>query len=184
MPTVLAAEQPGDERGALLTFLEGQRGNLRRTLHGLTAAQASSTPSASALCLIGLAKHVAEVEQGWVRDASGVPRAVRRDRSNWSGCFELEGEETVESVLAYWDEVAAETEAAVRALPSLDDTFTLPEAPWFPKEPRSWRWMLLHLISEVARHAGHADIVRETLDGKTAFELVRESEAAVLPEGA
>ncbi|MCF6524985.1 DinB family protein [Streptomyces sp. JJ36] len=182
MPTLVDAETPGDERGALLGYLEAQRGGIRRALHGLNADQATSRPTVSALSLAGLVKHVAEVEQGWLCDARGLPHPVARDESNWDGCFRLESGETVDSVLAHYEEVARETDALVRAVPSLDDTFTLPEAPWFPKEPRSWRWMLLSLISEVARHAGHADIIRESIDRKTAFELVWETGAAPEPE--
>ncbi len=83
------------------------------------------------------------------------------------------------SQLAYWEEVAAGTEAYVRGVPSLDDTFPLPKAPWFPPDDRvSVRWLCLHLIRETARHAGHADIIRESLDGASAWDLVaREQEA-------
>lgn len=182
MPTLVDAETTGDERGALLGYLDAQRGAMHRALHGLTPEQAASAPSASGLSLVGLLKHVAEVEQGWLRDARGLPHAVHRDETNWDGCFRLEGAETVESVFAYYDGVARETEELVRAVPSLDDTFDLPPAPWNPKEARSWRWMLLNLIGEVARHAGHADIVRETIDGRTAFELVWETGAAPEPD--
>ncbi|MEU7601247.1 superoxide dismutase [Ni] [Streptomyces sp. NPDC041003] len=59
---------------------------------------------------------------------------------------------------------------SVAAVPSLDDTFPLPPAPWFPKDGKvSMRWMLLHLVEEFARHAGHADIIRESLDGTRAM---------------
>jgi uncharacterized damage-inducible protein DinB len=167
------AEAQGDERGALLSFLAEQRGGIRRSLLGLTEEQASSRPSASELSLAGLLKHVAEVEQGWVARAKGEPPAVRRDESNWPECFRLADGETVEGQLAYWEKVAADTEAFVRAVPSLDDTFPLPNDPWFPPdEAVSMRWLVLHLIRETARHAGHADIIRESLDGATAFELV------------
>lgn len=173
MVTHVPAEEPGDERGALLSFLEEQRGGIRRSVLGLTDEQASSRPSASELSLAGLVKHVAETEQAWIARAKGEEPAVRRDRSNWHECFALVGDETVASQLAYWEKVAAETEAFARSAPSLDDTFALPDQPWFPPEGRvSVRWVLLHLIRETARHAGHADIVRESLDGKTAFELV------------
>ncbi|MFF3309431.1 DinB family protein [Streptomyces sp. NPDC002952] len=175
MVTHVPAEAHGDERGALLAFLEGERGGVRRTLLGLTAEQASSRPSASELSLAGLVKHLAEVEQGWIARAQGEPPAVRRDESNWHECFVLTGDETPESVLAYWEKVAASTEAFIRSVPSLDDTFALPNDPWFPPDERvSMRWVMLRLISETARHAGHADIVRESLDGRTAFELVAE----------
>ncbi|MFC3573833.1 DinB family protein [Streptomyces yaanensis] len=173
MVTHVSAEAQGDERGALLAFLEEQRGGIRRALLGLTEEQAASRPSASELSLAGLLKHVAETEQGWVARARGEQPAVKRDESNWHECFKLVGDETVESQLAYWQKVAEETEAFIRSVPSLDDTFALPNDPWFPPDERvSMRWLMLNLIRETARHAGHADIVRESLDGKTAFELV------------
>ncbi|MFD5518881.1 DinB family protein [Streptomyces sp. NPDC127066] len=173
MVTHVRAEERGDERGALLAFIEEQRGGIRRSLLGLTEEQAASRPSASELSLSGLLKHVAEVEQGWIARAKGEPPAVKRDESNWHECFVLTEGETVASQLALWEKVAAETEAFLRSVPSLDDTFALPPDPWFPPEGRvSIRWVALHLIRETARHAGHADIIRESLDGKTAFELV------------
>ncbi|MFE6331831.1 DinB family protein [Streptomyces sp. NPDC057806] len=173
MVTHVPAEAHGDERGALLNFLAEQRGGIRRSVLALTDEQASSRPSASELSLAGLVKHVAEVEQYWVSLAKGEPPAVVRDRSNWHECFVLVEGETLASQLDYWEKVAAETEALIRSAPSLDDTFALPDMPWFPPEGRvSLRWLALHLIRETARHAGHADIIRESLDGKTAFELV------------
>ncbi|MFF4347633.1 DinB family protein [Streptomyces sp. NPDC001530] len=179
MVTHVRAEAQGDERGALLSFLEEQRGGIRRALLGLTGEQAASRPSASELSLAGLLKHVAETEQGWIARAKGEQPAVKRDPSNWHECFVLVGDETVESQLAYWEKVAAETEAFLRSVASLDDTFALPNDPWFPPEGRvSMRWLALHLIRETARHAGHADIIRESLDGATAFELVAREQAA------
>ncbi|MEV8552640.1 DinB family protein [Streptomyces glaucescens] len=178
MVTHVRAEAHGDERGALLAFLAEQRGGIRRAVLGLTDEQASSHPSASELSLAGLVKHVAEVEQFWIALAQGEPPAVQRDRSNWHECFQLVDGETLAGQLAYWEKVAAETEAFIRAVPSLDDTFDLPDQPWFPKEAVSMRWLCLHLIRETARHAGHADIIRESLDGKTAFELVALAEQA------
>ncbi|MFE3634554.1 DinB family protein [Streptomyces cellostaticus] len=173
MVTHVAAETQGDERGALLAFLEEQRGGIRRALLGLTEEQARSRPSASELSLGGLLKHVAEVEQGWLARARQEPPEVHRDQSNWHECFRLTDDETVAGQLAYWERVAGETEKYIRSAPSLDDTFPLPPDPWFPPEGRvSLRWLCLHLIRETARHAGHADIIRESLDGKTAFELV------------
>ncbi|MDQ0992231.1 DinB family protein [Streptomyces sp. V3I7] len=173
MVTHVRAEAQGDERGALLAFLEEQRGGIRRAVLGLTDEQAASRPTASELSLGGLVKHVAEVEQHWVALAKDEPPAVQRDQSDWHEGFVLGEGETVAAQLAFWEKTAAETEAFIRAAPSLEDTFALPEAPWFPPGERvSLRWVLLHLIRETARHAGHADILRESLDGKTAFELV------------
>ncbi|MFE2041574.1 DinB family protein [Streptomyces sp. NPDC059477] len=173
MVTHVRAEAAGDERGALLSFIEEQRGGIRRSVLGLTEEQAGARPSASELSLSGLLKHVAEVEQSWVARAKGEPPAVARDASNWQESFRLVAGETVESQLAYGEKVAVGTEAYVRAVPSLDDTFALPDEPWFPPEGRvSVRWLCLHLIREIGRHAGHADIIRESLGGRTAFELV------------
>ncbi|MFJ6729668.1 DinB family protein [Streptomyces sp. NPDC091281] len=179
MVTHVPAEAKGDERGALLAFLAEQRGGIRRSVLGLTEEQAAERPTASELSLGGLLKHVAEVEQGWLARAQGVPPAVRRDESNWHECFVLVDGETVASQLAHWGEVAAATEAYVRAVPSLDDTFPLPNEPWFPPDARvSIRWMVLHLIRETARHAGHADIIRESLDGASAWDLVAKEQGS------
>ncbi|MFJ3231677.1 DinB family protein [Streptomyces sp. NPDC086787] len=178
MVTHVRAEARGDERGALLAFLAEQRGGIRRAVLGLTQEQAVARPSASGLSLGGLLKHVAEVEQGWLARAKGEQPPVRRDESNWHECFELAAGETVAQQLAHWEQVAAETEKFIRSAPGLDDTFPLPNDPWFPPdEAVSLRWLLLHLIRETARHAGHADIIRESLDGKTAFELVALADA-------
>ncbi|MEU3355853.1 DinB family protein [Streptomyces sp. NPDC037389] len=174
MPTHVIEKDFSDERATLLAFLEAQRGGLRRTLLGLTDEQAKTRPSASELSLGGLLKHAVEVEQGWVRRAQGLEPLIKRDESNWPDSFRLIEDETVGGQLARWEAVVAETESFVRGVPSLEDTFALPEAPWFPKAEVSMRWLLLHLIEETARHAGHADIIRETIDGKTAFELVAE----------
>ncbi|MFJ9680233.1 DinB family protein [Streptomyces sp. NPDC101194] len=169
------AETSGDERGALLSFVEAQRGAIRRSLIGLTEEQAASRPSASGLSLSGLLKHVAEGELNWLRMAQQRPSETSRTEETWADSFRLVGDETVEGMLEFWDGVVVEVEKFIRSVPSLDDTFPLPQAPWFPKEGRvSMRWLLLHLVEEHARHAGHADIVRESLDGRTAFELVAE----------
>ncbi|MFV0134519.1 DinB family protein [Streptomyces sp. HMX87] len=179
MVTHVGAEAHGDERGALLAFLAEQRGGIRRSVLGLTDEQASSRPSASELSLGGLIKHVAEVEQGWLARAKQEPPAVHRDESNWDETFRLVGDETVSGQLAYWEKVAAETEEFIRAVPSLDDTFPLPNDPWFPPDGRvSMRWLCLHLIRETARHAGHADIIRESLDGASAWDLVAKEQGS------
>ncbi|WP_328969213.1 DinB family protein [Streptomyces sp. NBC_00239] len=179
MVTHVPSEQYGDERGALLAFAQAQRGAIRRSVLGLTEEQAASRPSASELSLSGLVKHVAETELGWLRLAQQRPNEKERTRETWSESFRLVTDESLPAMLEFWDAVAAETEEFVRSVPSLDDTFPLPEAPWYPKDSKvSMRWLVLHLIEEFARHAGHADIVRESLDGRTAFELIADLETA------
>ncbi|GGR12375.1 DinB family protein [Streptomyces roseolus] len=175
MVALVPAEAPGDERGAFLNFVEAQRAALRRALLGLTEEQAASRPSASELSLSGLVKHVAEVELNWLRLAQRRENERQRTQETWGEAFRLVDGETIPEVLAFWDGVAEETEEFVRTAPSLDDTFPLPPAPWFPEGGRvSVRWMLLHLVQEMGRHAGHADVIRESLDGKVSFALIAE----------
>ncbi|MER6996544.1 DinB family protein [Streptomyces sp. NPDC000410] len=173
MVTHVPSEAHGDERGALINFVEAQRGAIRRSVLGLTEEQAASRPSASELSLSGLLKHVAEAELNWLRLAQQRPNERARTQETWGDSFRLVDGETVPETLAFWEGVAKETEEFIRAVPSLDDTFPLPEAPWFPKEGAvSMRWLMLHLVEEIGRHAGHADVIRESLDGKGAFDLV------------
>ncbi|WP_318210612.1 MULTISPECIES: DinB family protein [unclassified Streptomyces] len=175
MVALVPAEAHGDERGALLDFVEAQRAALRRSLLGLSEEQAASRPSASELSLSGLVKHVAEVELNWLRLAQQRPNERQRSQETWGDGFRLVEEETIPEIVEFWAGVAKETEEYVRSVPSLDDTFPLPEAPWFPEDGRvSIRWMLLHLVQEAGRHAGHADIIRESLDGKGSFDLIAE----------
>ncbi|MFD0146885.1 MULTISPECIES: DinB family protein [unclassified Streptomyces] len=177
MVALVPAEAQGDERGAFLNFIEAQRAALRRAALGLTEEQAASRPSASALSLSGLIKHVAEVELNWLRLAQQVPNERRRTQETWGDGFRLVEGESVPETLAFWEGVAKETEEFVRSVPSLDDTFPLPRAPWFPEDGRvSIRWMLLHLVQETGRHAGHADIIRESLDGRDSFSLIAEEQ--------
>ncbi|MEU9288822.1 DinB family protein [Streptomyces sp. NPDC048275] len=177
MVTHVPAEAHGDERGALLAFVEAQRGGLRRAVLGLSDEEAARTPSASELSVSGLLKHVAECELNWLRLAQQKPNERARTEKDWADGFRLTENESVAGILAFWDGVAHETDEFIRSVGSLDDTFPLPEAPWFPKGGVSMRWLLLHLIEEIARHAGHADIIRESLDGATAFELVARAQA-------
>ncbi|MCY0945020.1 DinB family protein [Streptomyces antarcticus] len=166
----VSTEVPGDERGTLLAFVEAQRTALREAAEGLSEEQAASRPSVSELSLSGLLKHAAECELGWLRMAQGRPDETVRSEADWNEAFRLVEGESVPSVLAYWDGVARETAAFIAAVPSLDDSFPLPPAPWFPADTKvSMRWLLLHLMEEFARHAGHADIIRESLDGTRAM---------------
>jgi len=171
MPTLVRAET--NERDALLAFLDAQRGGLRRAVLGLTDEQATSRPSASELSLAGLLKHLARVEEIWVQcTLMGRSEFAGSEKDYVSG-FQLLDGETLASTLDRYESVARATEDTVNSLPDLERTVALPEAPWFPPGMKvSARWILLHLIQETARHAGHADIIRESLDGATAFALV------------
>ncbi|OEV04740.1 hypothetical protein AN219_37125 [Streptomyces nanshensis] len=186
MPVVVKPEAPGDERGALLAYLDAQRGGIRRALHGLTEEQARSVPSASALSLAGVLKHVTYGERGWLRtfQADGQDYDFTAAAAEWEDSFTPHEDETVESLLDLYTRAAQETDAAVRAVGSLDETFDSPKVPWDEGGKRSWRYGLLHLIEETARHAGHADVIRESIDGKGAFDLVFETGAMPEPDWA
>ena len=168
-----------DERDLLLAFLDQQRDGIRFAAFGLTDEQARLAPSKSALSVGGLIKHVADVERSWadmvVQEAGGDPD---RDEGNYSNNFTLAEGETLADALAAYDAVCQRTNEIVRAHP-LDHPVPVPKGvPWFPADIDAWsvRWVVLHLIEETARHAGHADIVRESIDGATMFELMAGAE--------
>ncbi|BFV58514.1 DinB family protein [Kitasatospora sp. CMC57] len=170
---VLVAAETGEREG-LLAFLEAHRGAVRRSVHGLTEEQARATPTASSLSLGGLLKHVATCERHWTE---AVLTGRELPQRPWEDQHRLFDDETVAGRLKRYEEIAAETERIIRALPSLETDAALPDRPWYPPNSRrTARWILTHLCTEVARHAGHADIIRETLDGSTALELVAAAE--------
>jgi uncharacterized damage-inducible protein DinB len=166
-----------DEREGLLGFLAQQRDALRITAHGLTDAQARLSPSVSALSVGGLIKHVASTERGWIDMVLQQPREGGEEQ--YGAEFVVGENETLDEILAGYDEVARETEEAIAGIDDLARPVPVPQGvPWFPDDVEAWsvRWVLLHLIEETARHAGHADIVRESVDGATFFELMAAAE--------
>jgi uncharacterized damage-inducible protein DinB len=157
------------ERADLLSALGKQRYFLRFTVRGLTDEQAAQRTTASELCLGGVIKHVTATERQWIVFIQTGPAAMARGESDLAGYLDgfrmLEGE-TLAGLLEEYDRVAAQTDELIRALPDLDASHPLPEAPWFEKGARwSARRVLLHVIAETAQHSGHADIIRESLDG-------------------
>lgn len=165
-----------DERDALLASLDQQRTALRTTAFGLTDTEARAVPSTSALSIGGLVKHVTQVERHWVAMMRGEYRV---EESAYEDGFRLREDETLDGVLVDYELAAAETVAAVSAEADLGRPVPVPPGvPWFPQDVDAWsvRWVLLHLVEETARHAGHADIVRESLDGATSFALLAAAE--------
>jgi len=136
---------------------------------GGTDEQAGRRTTVSELCLGGLVKHVAATESEWVDFIEGGPAAMAAafdSEVEWAGQFQLQPGETVAEVLDRYAAVARRTDALVSSLPDLDVSHPLPPAPWFePGARRSARRVFLHIIAETAQHAGHADIIRESLDG-------------------
>lgn len=155
------------EREALTAYLVQQREGLKNAAYGLTEEQIRAKPTRSALSLGGLLKHAAVTERDWVATMLGRPEA--NDEQAYGDTFAVIESDTLAGLIDRFDEVARDTEAAVDSLTDLDVRVQLPSAPWFPSNPEGFsaRWILLHLIEELARHAGHADILREHIDGAT-----------------
>ncbi|MFF2601205.1 DinB family protein [Streptomyces californicus] len=178
------------ERTDLLAALAAARAALVGSVEGLDDESAGRTPTASSLCLGGLVKHVTAVEENWLNFVTDGPSAMSfalPDGVTWDDLmagtaraypqwaidrekeFRMQPGETLAAILRAYEEVAARTEKIVLAVPDLSAAHPLPEAPWHePGGEWSVRRVLAHVLAETAQHAGHADIVRETLDGRQA----------------
>ncbi|MET1074775.1 MAG: DinB family protein [Umezawaea sp.] len=156
-----------DERTALLAYLDKQRQGLRNAVRGLADEQLSKVPSASALSLGGLLKHVTRSERRWVQAGlAGLPLPDLWPIVEFESDFVLADTDTAEFLLADYESCARETADVLSGVADLGAPCLLPEAAHW-----SARWVLLHVIEETSRHAGHADIIRESLDGRTAGTL-------------
>ncbi|WP_327708672.1 DinB family protein [Streptomyces sp. NBC_00464] len=161
------------ERADLLEVLAKHRHFLRFTTRDLTDEQAGLRTTVSELCLGGLIKHVTGAERSWagfiVNGPSSMPDFTAMTEADWARRADemrmLPGE-TLAGVLADYAEVARRTDELVATLPDLDATQPLPKAPWFEATAQwSARRVLMHIVTETAQHAGHADIIRESIDG-------------------
>jgi uncharacterized damage-inducible protein DinB len=164
--------QSGDlERRDFVGTLAKHRKLLVRTLRGLSEEQVRLRPTASGLCLGGIIKHVTLAEQNWCRfitqGASAMGGNEPSSVAHHASTFDMTDDDTVEALVERYDDTARLTDDLVMTVPSLDVAHPLPDAPWF-EQGVSWsaRRVLLHIIAETAQHAGHADIIRETIDGK------------------
>jgi uncharacterized damage-inducible protein DinB len=167
--TMGSTETVTGERAELLQSLAKQRHFLRYTVRDLTDEQAAQRTTASELCLGGLIKHVALVEQRWIGFIQDGPSAMSWDGADpdaWVNAFRMLAGETLSGLLEQYEQIAYRTSELVATLPDLDADHPLPDAPWFETGARwSARRVLLHVLAETAQHAGHADIIRESLDG-------------------
>ena len=179
MTTDTPTQTVTDERADILDALTKHRGLFRFTVVGLSDEQARLTPTVSALSLGGLVKHVSAVEQTWatfVTDGPAEHPDIDWANVDWSNPppevqayadgFRMSEDETLEGLLAAYDQVAAATDELVRTT-DLDARQPLPAAPWFePGASWSARRVFLHMVAETSQHAGHADIIRESIDGQ------------------
>ncbi|GIF25195.1 putative damage-inducible protein DinB [Actinoplanes tereljensis] len=164
------------EQEGLLGYLAQMRFVIRLTAYGLSAEQLRATPTASPLSVGGLIKHAASTEEGWLSVIRREPQEA--DYARYEENFKLADGETIEDVFARYDRVAEQTEKTVTELGDLNFEMPTDGAPWNRPDVTHWnvRWILLHLIQETARHAGHADIIRESIDGATAYPLMAAAE--------
>jgi Protein of unknown function (DUF664) len=159
------------ERADLAETLAKHRGFLRFTTRDLSDEQAAQRTTVSELCLGGIIKHVTGAERRWAAFIVDGPSAMGKwdepDRmQEWLNGFKMLPGETLAGLLDDYAAVAKATDELLATLPDLDASQPLPEAPWHQPGSR-WtaRHVLLHIIAETSQHAGHADIIREALDG-------------------
>ncbi len=159
-----------NETADLLATLAAHREFLRGTVRGLSDEQAAAAPTVSALCLGALIKHAAYTEAGWarfiVKGAEGLGPQDATGYENHEASLRMEPGDTLAALLDAYAEVAQATDDLIAGLDELDASHPLPAAPWFePGASWSARRAVLHIIAETSQHAGHADIIRETIDG-------------------
>src|SRR3954453_18909451 len=163
-----------DERDGLLSYLAQMRYVLKLSAYGLSDDQARQASTAGSLTLGGLIKHSAAVERSWM---ATVNQTLLDE--DYQANFRLAPDETLADAIAAYDAAATATDNVIAGIDDLGQPVPVPKGvPWFPDNIDAWsvRWVLLHLIQETARHAGHADIVRESIDGATAFPLMAAAE--------
>jgi uncharacterized damage-inducible protein DinB len=179
----MAAMPPpiADERQGLKEYVAAQQYAFHAIAFGLTDEQARSTPSVSAMSIGGVIKHVTHCQRGWMERVAAAPELAEMDQqpmeeqsADYEDEFVMREDETLAGLLAKFDTQNAET---IRLIETADLGAAVPipqHVPWFPKDVPAWsvRWVVFHVIEELARHAGQADIIRETIDGATLYELL------------
>ncbi len=170
-----------DERSSLIEFLRFNQNAFIAVAYGLSDEQARSTPSVSALSIGGLIKHATGVQKGWMDRVQHAPdfppadpRPLAEQMAAYQDQYKMAEDETLDLLL---DGLRAQNAATLElfAGKDLDTPVPVPhEVPWFPHDIDHWtvRWVALHLLEELTRHAGHADIIRESIDGATMYELM------------
>ncbi|BBY73427.1 hypothetical protein MPRF_03260 [Mycolicibacterium parafortuitum] len=170
-----------DERAGLKEYLAAQQYAFHAIAYGLTDEQARATPSVSALSIGGLIKHVTQCQRGWMERVAAAPELSERDRrpmqdqaQEYGDQFVMRDDETLAEILAAFERQNAETIRLVETVDLGAAVPVPPGVPWFPQDVPAWsvRWVLFHLIEELARHAGQGDVIRESIDGATLYELL------------
>lgn len=166
-----------DEITGIVNYLEKQLTAIRSAAFGLTEEQARETPCRSALSIGGIIKHSAQGLRGAVQrlTADAVEQPLDAEAyAAYADGFVVRDDETVAATIDDFDKARAELMAVLSSIDPAAETMA-PPAPWegiFDARPIHARYYLMHLVEEYARHAGHADIVREQIDGVAVPALV------------
>lgn len=183
------------EPDALFSFLEQQCTQLKLTALGLTDDQARRTPTASSLSISGLVAHAAQVINGWLQQVKEPTRHIDEeeyptinDGLGLNGMFDGSGlpDLDIAEVIAIFEKSMTEIDVARQSVADngidLGTVVATPGNPWMPKDfVMNVRWILCHLNTEIARHAGHADIIRESIDGSIAYQLNAQADGQPWP---
>jgi uncharacterized damage-inducible protein DinB len=152
----------GGEKESLHVSLDRHRDVVLFKVDGLPDEQLRRPMTPSGTNLLGLVKHLGSVEYGWFCETFGrESKSIPFDENDREADMRAEQDETTAEILEYYGQARAAADRAIEEL-DLDDVGTA----WFG-ESVSMRWVLIHMIEETARHAGHMDIVRELIDGAT-----------------
>ncbi len=175
------ASPVSDERSALREFLAYHQSAYFAVAYGLTDEQARLTPTDSALSVGGLVKHATEMQRNWMARVAAAPDAPPKDprpfeqiAKDFADQHVMRPDETLDGLLTALETQNAESLRLVDTA-DLDAKVPVPQdIPWFPRGIKAWsvRWVILHVINELTRHSGHADIIRESIDGATMYELL------------
>jgi uncharacterized damage-inducible protein DinB len=170
-----------DERSALREYLAYHQSAFFAVAYGLTDEQARSRPTVSELSIGGLIKHATGMQHSWMARVAAAPDLPPRDTrpfdeisKDFAEQHVMRPDETLDGLLSA---LAAQNAESLRLVDTADLDAKVPvphDIPWFPKSLDAWsvRWVILHVINELTRHAGHADIIRESIDGATMYELL------------
>jgi hypothetical protein len=175
------ASPVADERSALREYLAYHQSAFFAVAYGLTDEQARQTPTVSELSIGGLIKHVTGMQRTWMSRVAAAPDAPPKDPRSFDEIAKdfgdqhvMRPDETLDGLLRAFQAENA-TSLRLTEIADLDAKVPVPkDIPWFPKGIKDWsvRWVILHVINELTRHSGHADIIRESIDGATMYELL------------
>ncbi|WP_188111395.1 DinB family protein [Nocardioides antri] len=163
-----------DEATTLRAFLDYHRDTLRWKVDGLTQEQLAATTASSTMTLAGLLKHLALVESNWFEVVLAGEKLMPpfatvdwKEDPDWE--WRTATDDTPEELMALFDDAVARADRAIDAALARPTGIETPSARTTRSGDQhfSLRWILLHMIEEYARHNGHADLLRESIDGQT-----------------